>query len=252
MSAIPLDDPSGFEQWWLEQLQTSDRNAIADQLAAVGTPLAMVRCGQVLGYHPSVFERGTRCYAAGLLSEDPAVRLYALLRLAHFKTQIGYAALESDLHGSPTAIPAAEAILETAESLERQSVLLIEVKIRAHALLAEAHWLEGHHEPAKRHIAQALLMADAMGLWASKQRMELMQYQIYFDSGRVLLALEQCQRLSEDPTTQVVFANRSGHTVVLAYIAIGDDDAAIEWCETMVASIRFSAVTLKPSLASAV
>lgn len=227
---IPLDDPAQFEQWWFNQVQSSDRNTIADQLAVIGTPLAMVRCGQVLGYHLSALERGTRCYAAGLLSEDPAVRLFALLRLAHFKTQIGYAALGSDLHGSPTAIPAAEAILETAESLERQSLLLVEVKTRAHALLAEAHWLEGRHETAKRHIAQALLMADALGLWASKQRMELMQYEIHFDSGQVRLALEQCQRLAEDPNTQAVFANRSGHTVALAYIAIGDDDAAIEWC----------------------
>jgi tetratricopeptide (TPR) repeat protein len=229
-SAIPLDDPLGFEQWWFDQVQSFDRKVVADQLELIGTPLAMVRCGQVLGYHPSALERGTRCYAAGLLSENPAVRLFALLRLAHFKTQIGYAALGSDLYGSPTAIPAAEAILETAESLERQSLLLLEVKTRAHALLAEAHWLEGRHETAKRHIAQALLMADALGLWASKQRMELIQYEIYFDSGQVLLALEQCQRLAEDPNTQAVFANRSGHRVALAYIAIGDDDAAIAWC----------------------
>lgn len=230
-STILLEDPLGFEQWWIAQLKIAKPNAIADQLASLGSPLAMVRSGQVLGYHPTVIERGTMCSRAGLLSDDPVVRLFALLRLATFQTSLGFTALEGELFGSPTAIPAVEAILEAAETLTPQSLLLIEVKARSHTVLAEAHWLEGRNEIAKRHIAQALLMADALGLKAAKQKMELIQYQIYFDSGQVLMAREQFKRLAEDPNTQVAYAHPSAVMVGLAHTAVGDDDAAIQWCD---------------------
>jgi hypothetical protein len=224
-----LEDPLAFETWWLEQLKIRTPECIADELERIGTSLAHVRAGQVLGYGATVIERGTRFSRVGMLSGDPTVRLFAMLRLAHFEMRVGYAASQGDLFGPPTVIPAIEAILENAERISEQCLLLIEVKMRAHALLAEALLFEGKHEVAKRHISQALLLANALGMSAAKHKMELVQYQIYFDSGAVLYAREQFERLAQDQATSQPFARVARHMFGISQIVVGDDEAAIRW-----------------------
>jgi hypothetical protein len=228
---VALDDPLAFEGWWNAQLGVRSPESIADELERLGTPLASVRCGQVLGYGVNAQARGKRLSQSGMLSNDPAVRLFALLRLAHFEMRAGYAATEGDLFGPPTVIPAVEAVLESADRVPSPTLLLVEVRARAHALLAEAFLFEGKHDLAKSHVAQAILLADALGLRAAKQKMELVQYQIYFDSGAVLFAREQFQRLAGRADEDSPFARVARHMFGLSHMVVGDDDAAIRWFE---------------------
>ena len=230
-----LSDPRAFEEWRQECIETHhvSRQNLADRLVAVGTALAFVRAASILAVLHDQRQAAHELAARALEAAERDVYLFAKLLCAHLTTLDGYSKNpDPTLTATSVALVLAGILEDTRKILDR-SALLLEVELRTHYALAEAYILGRKYTRAKRHAAEAMLLASHLGIHFVAQGARYQLANIAYYEGDLVAAADTYQTLTSEYTSAGSLAQSSTLARALTLHWLGDDDAAIACAETL-------------------
>ncbi|HEX2864690.1 MAG TPA: hypothetical protein VHN99_08970 [Deinococcales bacterium] len=220
-----LRDPAAFEAWWLALqglgVGVPERLRLIE---AVGGPVAQARATHA---HAELKDYEAWAEAAGLalLSDDPDVRYYAMVRLA---AQELFSSVERDGsrlgRGADTVLPTLRALLQGHQPC---TPLGLEAQQRLHMLLAQACGRTGEHEDGLVSASQAVLLAKALTMPGAQLAARLQVAARHAASGHLGSAIAEYGALEEthgvpEPVRRHARLNRA-----LALLSLGEDDLAL-------------------------
>ena len=230
-----LTDSVSYLRWravCLEDLGCS-REYLANILEQSGSGIAFVRASMILATIESERARAYRLASRALSATDRATYLLAKLQCAYLTTLNGYSGDDQPLLTADSIIIVLEPFLhDIQQSLERSN-LLLEVEVRVHHALAEAHILARDYQQAKRHAAEVVLLAPAVGLdhfvWNAKYQLGNIAYY----EGDLIAASQEYNSVLDSEVTPATLIRDSSLARALALHWLGNDTAALETLDAL-------------------
>jgi hypothetical protein len=224
-----LLDTHSFEAWRRQCLETQNlpRQLLAEKLESIGSEIAFVRAAIILAPLEQQRDRAQTLAMRGLEATQRDVYLLAKLICAHLTTLSGFSRNPDPAMTATSVTLMINGILEDARKMTSRSPLLLEVEVRAHQALAEAYILGRKYNRAKRHAAEALLLAPHLGLDLIAQGARYQLANIAYYEGDLFAAEETYQTLTSGPIFSAALAQSSTLARAITLHWLGDDDAAI-------------------------
>jgi hypothetical protein len=224
-----LHDPHSFEAWRRQCLETQKlpRQLVADHLESAGTEMAFIRAAIVLAALEQQRPRAQELAMRALEASERDVYLFAKLICAHLTTMRGFSQNPDPAMTATSVTLVIGGVLEDMRKMSSRTQLLLEVEVRAHHALAEAFILGRKYNRAKRHAAEAMLLAPPLGLdfIALGARYQLANIAYY--EGDLVNADETYQTLVSTQTSSGALVQSSTLARALTLHWLGDDDAAL-------------------------
>jgi hypothetical protein len=224
-----LCDPRAFEEWRHDCLtiRKLSRMALADLLESAGTAIAFVRAAIVLSALEDQQQAAHALTTRAFESPDADIRLLAKLIHTHLTTLDGYRKNPDPAMTATSMGLVLGGILEDLRKVAIRSKLLLEVEVRVHHALAEVYILARKYRRAKRHAAEAMLLAPDLGLDFIAQGARYQLANIAYYEGDLISADQTYQIVTASPVSSGALAQSSSLARALTLHWLGDDDAAL-------------------------
>ncbi len=155
------------------------------------------------------------------------VRIMAKAQLAILGTLAAWRNSESQRVAATPFLAVLEGLIVETKQLQSIEPFALEIEVRLHSILADGFLLAEKPSEARRHAAEAQLLAPVVGL---RYLVSTSQYQlsrIYFFEADALEAQKQIERVLENPSTTKLLAGRAQFAKSQVAIALGDDNEAL-------------------------
>jgi tetratricopeptide (TPR) repeat protein len=225
IGAIPMPDlesPRAFDEWRRTMLTTgSTRDDLVNALMSLQTPIAATRAAQLVLVQP---ERARAFCALGLTASDRGAYLLAKVVLLSVDIIRAFTDLENPGQTIETPIMLLEGIIRDIQHGEN-SYLHQEALARAHGVLVDALFIRDDFKEALQHVAEAEVLATALGIVTVIVSARYQRACIAFYQGNVEDAISIYKQVIHDPHSNAVQISRSIDIMAKAIFYQGDEDS---------------------------
>ncbi len=225
IGAIPMPDlesPRAFDEWRRTMLKMgSTRDDLVNALMSLQTPIAATRAAQLVLVQP---ERARAFCALGLTASNRGVYLLAKVVLLAVDIIRAYAETENPDQIVETSIMLLEGIVQDVQRGEN-SYLHQEALARAHISIVDALFIRGDFKAALHHVAEAEILATALGVMTVVVSARYQRACIAFYEGNMEDAVSVYKQVIHDPHSNAVQINRSVDAMAKAFFYQGDEDS---------------------------
>jgi hypothetical protein len=222
-----LQHPEMYDRWHRDQLEILkvSRGSIVETLLSHESALAILRAAMLL--------TSTDPQQSGLLAERALrdgtglVRIMAKAQLAILGTLAAWKNAESQRVAATPFLAVLEGLIAETKQMQSSEPFALEIEVRIHSILADGFLLAEKPDLARRHAAEAQLLAPVVGL---RYLVSTSQYQlsrIYFFEADAVEAHKQLERVLENPATTKLLAGRAQFAKAHVAFALGDDNEAL-------------------------
>lgn len=224
LSSIPdLSDPSAFDGWrkrWLVNGGASREQLVA-LLETQGDTLARLRASSLLTTTDST--RAQQLASTALVGDDPIHYLMGKTQLTIIAALAAWKA-ENPRFAVEPAAEVLEGILTEIRGMQRKSLLVLELMVRIHGILADSYTLLQDFSRAKRHAAEVTVLAEPIGLHSFSASATYQLANIAYYQGDVLGAEGLFRQAAENPNSSLIVSERAHGSRALALSDLGDED----------------------------
>ncbi len=217
-----LESPRAFDEWRRTMLKAgSTRDELVNALMSLQTPIAATRAAQLVLTQP---ERARTFCALGLTASDRGVYLLAKVVLLAVDIIRAYADTENPEQIVETSVMLLEGIVQDIQYGEN-SYLHQEALARAHISIVDALFIQGDFKRALHHVAEAEVLATALGVMTVVVSARYQRAGIAFYQGNMEDAVSVYKQVIHDPHSNTVQINRSVDAMAKALFYQGDEDS---------------------------
>ncbi len=217
-----LESPRAFDEWRRTMLSAgSTRDDLVNALMSLQTPVAATRAAQLVLTQP---ERARAFCALGLTASDRGVYLLAKVVLLAVDIIRAYADTENPEQIVETSIMLLEGIVQDIQRGEN-SYLHQEALARAHISIVDALFIRGDFKRALHHVAEAEILATALGVMTVVVSARYQRAGIAFYQGNMEDAVSVYKQVIHDPHSNTVQINRSVDAMAKVLFYQGDEDS---------------------------
>jgi hypothetical protein len=225
VGVIPMPDlesPRAFDEWRRTMLSAgSTRDDLVNALMSLQTPIAATRAAQLVLVQP---ERARSFCALGLTASDRGAYLLAKVVLLSIDIVRAWVDLENPIQMVETPILLLEGIIRDIQQGEN-SYLHQEALARAHGIMVDALFIRDDFKGALQHVAEAEVLATALGIMTVIVSARYQRAGIAFYLGNMDDAVSMYKKVIHDPHSSTVQISRSVDAMAKAIFYQGDEDS---------------------------
>ncbi|NJK44596.1 MAG: hypothetical protein HC933_10200 [Pleurocapsa sp. SU_196_0] len=231
-SAVPpsdalLQNPALYEHWYRNLLQADGvpREVLVQTLVAQKSAVATLRAAMLLT--SSDPDRSGELAKQSLLNGVGLVRVMSKAQLAILGILAAWRNVESQTVAATPFLDVLDGLLKETKQLGSTDRFALEIEVRLHSILADGYLLAENPDAARRHAAEAQLLAPVVGLNFLVSTSQYQLFRVYFFEANMDEAQKHLEHTSRNPDTTKLLAERVLFAKAQVAFALGDDNETL-------------------------